>query len=40
MDYNKALRQATLTQLRYGHANPYFWGAFIFSGDPNRILQM
>jgi len=42
MDYNKALRQATLTQLqtvkaRYGHANPYYWGAFIFSGDPNRI---
>jgi CHAT domain-containing protein len=41
MDYNKALRQATLTQLqtvkaRYGHANPYYWGAFIFSGDPNR----
>jgi tetratricopeptide (TPR) repeat protein/CHAT domain-containing protein len=41
MDYNNALRQATLTQLqtvktRYGHANPYYWGAFVFSGDPNR----
>jgi CHAT domain-containing protein len=40
MDFNKALRQATLDQLqtvktRYGHANPYYWGAFIFSGDPN-----
>ncbi|MEI7590291.1 MAG: CHAT domain-containing tetratricopeptide repeat protein [Deltaproteobacteria bacterium] len=41
MNYNQALRQATLTQLqtvktRYGHANPYYWGAFVFSGDPNR----
>ena len=39
MDRGQALRQAVLSQLRqtetrYGHTNPYFWGAFVFMGKP------
>ena len=39
MNYSQALRKASLDQLeitreRYGHANPFYWGGFIFSGDP------
>jgi len=39
LNYNQALRQAALAQLeltreRHGHANPFYWGGFIFSGDP------
>ena len=34
-----ALRQAVLEQMkivrqRYGHANPRYWGAFVFMGEP------
>jgi CHAT domain-containing protein/uncharacterized protein HemY len=34
-----ALRQAALKEMkivkeRYGHANPFFWGAFVFMGEP------
>lgn len=34
-----ALRQAALKEMkivkeRYGHANPFFWGAFVFLGEP------
>ncbi|MYL84262.1 CHAT domain-containing protein [Desulfovibrio aerotolerans] len=37
-----ALRQATLdmmeaTRKQYGHANPFFWGAFVFLGDDGSI---
>ncbi|MEW6267172.1 MAG: tetratricopeptide repeat protein [Thermodesulfobacteriota bacterium] len=36
---NKALRQAALkqrqiVQTRYGYAHPFFWGAFVFLGEP------
>ena len=39
MDRCQALRQAALYQKkvvkeRYGHAHPFFWGGFIFSGEP------
>lgn len=39
MDRCQALRQATLKQIRitkqrYGNSNPYYWGAFIFMGEP------
>jgi tetratricopeptide (TPR) repeat protein len=39
MDRCQALRQAALKQMqivkeRYGHANPLFWGAFVFMGQP------
>ncbi len=39
LSYSQALRQASLDQLektreRYGHANPFYWGGFIFSGNP------
>lgn len=39
MNRCQALRQAALKQLkivrrRYGHANPFYWGAFIFLGEP------
>jgi CHAT domain-containing protein len=39
MDRCQALRQATLKEMkivrqRYGHANPFFWGAFVFMGEP------
>lgn len=38
-DRCQALRQAALYQKkvvkeRYGHAHPFFWGGFIFSGEP------
>jgi len=44
MDYNDSLRQASLAQLyrirkRYGHDNPFYWGGFIFSGDPNMKIE-
>jgi CHAT domain-containing protein len=34
-----SLRQASLKQMRivkkrYGHANPFYWGAFVFLGEP------
>ncbi|WP_045220870.1 hypothetical protein [Desulfonatronum thioautotrophicum] len=25
-----------LTRERHGHANPFYWGGFIFSGDPRN----
>jgi len=39
MDRAQALRHAVLDEMatvkqRYGHANPFFWGAFIFAGEP------
>lgn len=39
MDRCQALRQAAFQQKqvvkeRYGHANPLYWGGFIFSGEP------
>ena len=39
MNRCQALRQAALKQLktvkdRYGSANPFFWGAFVFMGEP------
>lgn len=39
MDRTQALRHAVLDEMatvkkRYGHANPFFWGAFIFAGEP------
>jgi CHAT domain-containing protein/Tfp pilus assembly protein PilF len=39
MNRSQALRQATLKQMkitkdRYGNSNPYYWGAFIFMGEP------
>ncbi len=39
MDRCRALRQATLKQIqitrqRYGNANPYYWGSFVFMGEP------
>jgi len=39
MNRCQALRQAALKQLkivrkRYGNANPFFWGAFVFMGEP------
>jgi tetratricopeptide (TPR) repeat protein len=39
MNRVQALRQATLTQIkttkqRYGNSNPYYWGAFVFMGEP------
>ncbi len=41
MNYNQALRQAALAQIeltseRHGHDNPFYWGEFIFSGDPRE----
>jgi ankyrin repeat protein/CHAT domain-containing protein/Flp pilus assembly protein TadD len=40
MDRAQALRQAELNEMdvvkkRYGAANPYYWGAFVFMGQPN-----
>ena len=39
MNRCQALRQAALNEMkivkkRYGHTNPYFWGAFVFMGEP------
>ena len=39
MNRAQALRQAALSQMqtvkvRYGHAHPFFWGAFVFLGEP------
>ena len=39
MNRCQALRQATLKEMkvvkeRYGHTNPYYWGAFVFMGEP------
>jgi CHAT domain-containing protein len=39
MNRSQALRQAALKQMqvvrgRYGHANPFYWGAFVFLGEP------
>jgi CHAT domain-containing protein len=39
MNRCQALRQAVLRQMkivkdRYGHENPFFWGAFVFLGEP------
>jgi CHAT domain-containing protein/Flp pilus assembly protein TadD len=41
MNRCQALRQAALKEMRivkqrYGHANPFFWGAFVFMGEPGR----
>jgi CHAT domain-containing protein len=38
-DRAMALREAVLeekaaVEKRYGHANPFFWGAFVFLGEP------
>ena len=29
-----ALKEMTIVKERYGHANPFFWGAFVFMGEP------
>ena len=29
-----ALRQIKIVKNRYGHENPFFWGAFVFLGEP------
>ncbi len=39
LNRSQALRQAALKQIqvtkeRYGNANPYYWGAFLFLGEP------
>jgi CHAT domain-containing protein len=39
MNRNKALRQAVLhemkvTKERYGENKPFYWGAFVFLGEP------
>ncbi len=39
LDRCQALRQAALKQMeitneRYGHTNPLFWGAFVYLGEP------
>lgn len=39
MNLCQALRQAALKQMqvtkeRYGNANPFYWGAFVFLGEP------
>jgi len=39
MNRCQSLRQAALKQMetvrrRYGNANPLFWGAFVFMGEP------
>jgi CHAT domain-containing protein len=39
MNRCQALRQGALKEMkvvkeRYGHTNPYYWGAFVFMGEP------
>jgi len=39
MNRSQALRQAVLKEMkvvkkRYGYANPFYWGAFVFMGEP------
>lgn len=39
MNRCQALRQAALQEMeivkeRYGHTNPFYWGAFVFLGEP------
>ena len=39
MNRSQALRQAVLQEMkivkkRHGYANPFFWGAFVFLGEP------
>ena len=39
MNRCQALRQAALKEMkvvkeRYGHTHPFFWGAFVFRGEP------
>ena len=39
MNHTQALRQAALREMeivrdRYGYANPLFWGAFVYLGEP------
>jgi len=39
MNRCQALRQAALKEMktvmeRYGHSNPFYWGAFVFMGEP------
>jgi CHAT domain-containing protein len=29
-----ALKEMTVVRQRYGHTNPFFWGAFVFMGEP------
>ena len=29
-----ALKQMTVVKTRYGHKNPFYWGAFVFLGEP------
>ena len=29
-----ALKEMTIVKERYGYANPFFWGAFVFMGEP------
>jgi len=39
MNRCQGLRQAAFTQMkivkeRYGYANPFYWGVFVFMGEP------
>jgi CHAT domain-containing protein len=29
-----ALKQMQIVKVRYGYANPFYWGAFVFMGEP------
>ena len=42
MNRCQALRQAALKEMkiikeRYGHTNPFFWGGFVFLGEPGLL---